>query len=233
MIVYKTTNLINGKCYIGQDAKNNPAYLGSGVALNRAIKKYGKENFKKEIVAWCCTKEHLDFLEVFYIKLFNTKSLNGYNLTDGGDGFKGKHSEETRRKMSEARKGYIGRNGVFRHSKETRKKISEIQMGRMGIKCSEETKKKISKANKGRAPWTNGRHLSRATRRKISKANMGHGRTVHSEETKKKISEALMGHVGWNKGHVGFKHSEETKRKISKALMGRKYHTEFLKIPCN
>lgn len=50
MIIYKTTNIINGKFYIGQDSKNDPNYLGSGLLLNRAIEKYGIENFKKEMV---------------------------------------------------------------------------------------------------------------------------------------------------------------------------------------
>jgi len=44
MIIYKTTNLINGKYYIGKDKYNNPSYLGSGFILYQAIKKYGKEN---------------------------------------------------------------------------------------------------------------------------------------------------------------------------------------------
>ena len=48
MIVYKTTNLINGKVYIGKDRKNNPSYLGSGILLQKAIRKYGSDNFKKE-----------------------------------------------------------------------------------------------------------------------------------------------------------------------------------------
>jgi len=47
MIIYKTTNIINGKIYVGKDESNNPAYLGSGYALKPAIKKYGKENFRK------------------------------------------------------------------------------------------------------------------------------------------------------------------------------------------
>ena len=46
MIVYKTTNLINGKIYIGKDMKNNPNYLGSGTILRRAIKKYGIREVK-------------------------------------------------------------------------------------------------------------------------------------------------------------------------------------------
>lgn len=48
MIIYKTTNKINGKIYVGLDTKNNPKYLGSGKIIKFAIKKYGKENFEKK-----------------------------------------------------------------------------------------------------------------------------------------------------------------------------------------
>ena len=53
MIIYKISNLINNKFYIGQDIKNNPKYFGSGKLITVAIKKYGKENFKKEILEFC------------------------------------------------------------------------------------------------------------------------------------------------------------------------------------
>ncbi len=53
MVIYKTTNKINKKFNNGADSRNNPNYLGSGVYLINAIKKYGKENFKKEILEEC------------------------------------------------------------------------------------------------------------------------------------------------------------------------------------
>ena len=49
MIIYKTTNLITGKIYVGQDSKNNPNYLGSGTYFLLSVKKYGKQNFIKKI----------------------------------------------------------------------------------------------------------------------------------------------------------------------------------------
>jgi group I intron endonuclease len=98
MIIYKTTNLINGKIYIGQDSKNNPEYLGSGTIIKRAINKYGKENFKKEILDICLDKEELDIKEIYWIK--ELKSIeNGYNISSGGNGCLGcKQSDETKEK---------------------------------------------------------------------------------------------------------------------------------------
>ncbi len=98
MIIYKTTNLINNKFYIGQDSKNNPEYLGSGTIIKKAINKYGKENFKKEILDICLDKEELDIKEIYWIK--ELKSIeNGYNISSGGNGCLGcKQSDETKEK---------------------------------------------------------------------------------------------------------------------------------------
>ena len=91
--IYKTTNLINNKIYIGQKVykKNNdiqspvPSYLGSGIKLKSAIKKYGKKNFKREILCWCLKQKSLDDFEKFFIKYYNSMDENiGYNLCEGG-----------------------------------------------------------------------------------------------------------------------------------------------------
>jgi len=71
MVVYKTINLINGKIYIGQDSKNNPKYLGSGVLIKKAIIKYGKENFRKEILEFCNTHKELSNQETYWINKLN------------------------------------------------------------------------------------------------------------------------------------------------------------------
>lgn len=96
-IIYKTTNLINGKIYVGSDISNIPSYLGSGKILKCAIKKYGKDNFQKEILDICSfsMKEDLSNLheiinwldekERFWIKKINSQDKNiGYNIADGG-----------------------------------------------------------------------------------------------------------------------------------------------------
>jgi group I intron endonuclease len=87
MIIYKTTNLINGKIYIGQDANDNPKYLGSGTRLRYAFKKYGKTNFKKETLSLCYSKKELDEQEIYWIKFFDsTNKAIGYNICHGGQG---------------------------------------------------------------------------------------------------------------------------------------------------
>ena len=71
MIIYKTTNLINLKIYVGKDKKNNPNYYGSGLLLRLAIKKYGKENFAKETIDICRNETELNIREIFWIKHYD------------------------------------------------------------------------------------------------------------------------------------------------------------------
>ena len=99
MVIYKTTNLINGKIYVGQDSHNDSNYLGSGYYLIRAVNKYGKENFQKEILCKCKTKEELNEKEIYWIKKLKSQNRAvGYNLTEGGQG--GFLSKEINKKIS-------------------------------------------------------------------------------------------------------------------------------------
>lgn len=88
--IYKTTNLVNGKIYIGQKKSKtflNNKYLGSGKYLWCAINKYGIENFKVELIDCAYSKQDLDKLEVFYINKYNsTNSAIGYNIALGAVG---------------------------------------------------------------------------------------------------------------------------------------------------
>jgi len=130
--IYITTNMIDGKRYIGQKnfRKGWEVYLGSGKHFKRAIKKYGKENFSREIIAIAYSKEELDKLEIEFIKLHNAvESDDYYNLCDGGIGTTGfTHSEETKQKQSEANKGE--KNYLYgKHpSEENKRKISEANI---------------------------------------------------------------------------------------------------------
>lgn len=91
--IYKITNLINGRVYVGQHDGSKSNYYASGKLIRRAIEKYGKTNFKREILAkGDFTQERLDELECFYIKqeqsYFSDYPDKGYNLTTGGQGKK-------------------------------------------------------------------------------------------------------------------------------------------------
>lgn len=137
-IIYCRTNIVNGKKYIGQTTNeylrqhkwNNLKLPYSGSLINNARKKYGLSAFTYTILVECEAdtneqlKELLNFWEKSYIGYFNTKTPNGYNLTDGGDGFLGyKQTKEHREKISSANKGK-------KRSDETRKKLSERRKGK-------------------------------------------------------------------------------------------------------
>lgn len=126
--VYKTTNSINGKFYIGKHQTNDPydSYLGSGVLLRAAIDKYGRENFKKEVLFIFNTEEEMNFKEIELASEEIVSNPMSYNIGVGGEG--GPH--------------FSGKN----HSDSTRKLLRDIAF-RAGKHVSEETRKKISENN--------------------------------------------------------------------------------------
>lgn len=107
--IYITTNLVNNKKYIGQrklQPNKNPEtdnYFGSGTLLLKAVKKYGKHNFTKEILHKCNTQEKADKLETLEITKHNAvDSDEYYNILSGGQfGRSEKHSSETSKYMKE------------------------------------------------------------------------------------------------------------------------------------
>ena len=123
MQIYKTINLINGKIYIGQDCNNNVYYFGSGFLIKKAIKKYGKINFNKDILEYCNNQKQLDEREIYWIDILDARNPKiGYNIEHGGNG-SGKVSEITKIKLSNSHKGK-------KFSKEHRRKISEALKGK-------------------------------------------------------------------------------------------------------
>jgi len=111
MFIYKITNKINGKIYIGQTSRNikerwysHCNRKDSIAPLTSAIKKYGKQNFDLEIIEKVKISKQLDIREKFWIKEFNSLAPNGYNLFDGGNKHK-KASSKLRKKLSLAKLG--------------------------------------------------------------------------------------------------------------------------------
>lgn len=87
-LVYKTTNLVNGKIYIGKHETDNldDGYLGSGKILRKAIEKYGEQNFKREILFECSTREEMNAKEAELVNEEFLKRDDIYNIKLGGDG---------------------------------------------------------------------------------------------------------------------------------------------------
>lgn len=107
--VYKITNLINGKSYIGITQRDpqirfNEHFSNKKELLYKAKEKYGKENFQLEIIEDNIPKEKIDEKERYYIKLYNTLVPNGYNLSIGGISNKS-IPEEGKQKLRECNLG--------------------------------------------------------------------------------------------------------------------------------
>lgn len=162
--LYKTECLANGKLYIGisVNQKNKQNYLGSGVALKDAIKKYGKENFKKTIlVDNVNSMEELNSLEKEYIKKYDCFCPIGYNIDLGGKG-NGNHSESTKNKISKTKKGNYSE----------KQRIANIDSHK-GLKLSSETKLKISLSMKGKPSWNKGKKMPKGHSEKMRKIMTG------------------------------------------------------------
>ena len=239
--IYKITNKVNGKCYIGQSVdierrwrdhrnelnKTNP----SNVRLYQAFRKYGFQTFSFEVLE-TCEEADLDALEIKYIAQYQSYQ-RGYNMTPGGDGTGKRMSEETRRKISEGQKGR-------RLSEEWKRNLSKALKGR---KLSDEHKQKLSECKKGIT-------FSEEHIRNLSISHMGHKptpeanrkrsesvkRALASEEVRKKMSDARKGRkcpeetrLKISEKHKGKTLSKEHRQKLSKArtrVKGRKVSEE-------
>lgn len=151
MRVYKTTNKVNGKFYIGKQASNSNWYLGSGKALKNAINKYGRENFVKEILEECSSLEELAEREKFWIDKLDAIE-KGYNIAEGGNGGRtyGGGVKKENIPWNKGTKGMQkawnkGTKGIMKPNKTTFKPGKEHPF--YGMKQSDETVKKRVKNN--------------------------------------------------------------------------------------
>jgi len=174
-IVYKVTNRLNSKFYIGVHATEdlNDSYLGSGIAIMRAVKRYGADNFDKEILHnYLCIEDMFAKEKEIVNEAFVTRR-DTYNMCLGGEGSRGhvmskegkealcrlrtgsQHSDETKKKMSESHKGKkhwaYGKTGEKNHwfgKKHSSETIEKMRQKAIGRQLLPETKAKISMTKK-------------------------------------------------------------------------------------
>lgn len=174
--IYKVTNKITGKVYIGFDS-NWPARQAVHKSLSKkpkqklhkSIRKHGWNNFHWEIIYQSLDGEHcLNIMENYFINEYDSFN-NGYNMTLGGEGTLGKktwlgkkHKKETKQKISNAIKGR-------KKSEEHSKNISKALKNKPGRKWSLEQRQLFSKKKKGIKPY----EMTEEIKRKISFSNSG------------------------------------------------------------
>lgn len=223
--IYETTNLINGKKYIGQkkSSKFIPSYKGSGKLIELALNKYGRDNFSVEMLCPCFSQEELDEEEIMAISHFNAiDSDDYYNLAAGGQGIR------------------TGSKCSAEHNLRT-------SLGMLGRPKSEEHKRHISESKLGSNNPMYGKHHSEEWKHDISAKMSGSNnpfygkkwtpemRAAHckgyslSDETRRKMSETRQRNGVWNKGVPC---SSDTKDKISRANKGRKFLGRTYKKIC-
>lgn len=145
--IYKTTNIENGKYYYGAHSTNNlnDGYLGSGVALKKAIEKYGKEKFCREIIEFCNTGDEM-YLKEEKIVSEHYKNQECYNMKSGGiGGWNYVNSNGIN----------LGDNNIMRKSDDVKKRVSEKQKKLKNgnskyVKIAKENLKKAIQSNTGK-----------------------------------------------------------------------------------
>ena len=199
MRIYKITNKINGKIYIGKHEgteSDYERYMGSGLLIRRAYEKYGVDNFIKETLEICEKKEILEEREKYWIKKYNSQNKEiGYNITEGGTGGD-TLSNHPDIKIIVEKISKAGKGRVF--TEEHRKKLSKSSLGNTkgksnkGIKKSQDHIEKLRQAAKKQ--WErqreNGYEISEEHKNKISEAKKASWQKRKQDpEYMKKVSE--------------------------------------------
>lgn len=184
-IIYKTTNQLNGKFYVGKHSTDNleDGYLGSGVLLSRAIKKHGEHNFIREVLF---VFDNLLEMELKEKELVNEDLVNSkltYNVALGGQG--GNLGNQVNKKISKnTSKALTGKSKTEEHKQALSRAAIE-----KGSRPSEATRKKIS--NTVSNTWSSMTAEERKQKCGRSGEENGFYGKTHSEDTLSKIRETI------------------------------------------
>jgi hypothetical protein len=159
--IYKTTIVPTTQIYIGQKKgtiEKTRDYLGSGKILQAKVNHYGQENCFKEILSICKDKQDLNEMEIFWIEYFRSiLSDKVLNITNGGEGFHGKHTEESKQNIRLAHLGKpkspqakLNMKLAQNRPEVKEKKSKNISIAKKGKPCSEQTRLKMSIAHLGK-----------------------------------------------------------------------------------
>ena len=188
--IYKVTNLINNKYYIGMHRTTNPndGYLGSGIAIKKAIKKYGKENFSKEVLFVFETEKEMQDKEKEIVNEDVVNDPMSYNMTQGGKG-SWSHIDVSGEKNPNFGKAIWKKGKTQEEIVEVNKKRASPgeANGMYGKTHTDETKQKIIDANKKWLETDEGKAAIKKRAAAFSKRMKG---VTKSEEQKRKMSEA-------------------------------------------
>ena len=182
MVIYKTTNLINGKYYVGKQKVYTPSYFGSGMALKHAIRKYGKQNFKKEILEECQSETDLKNKELWWLDTLDAiKDKNCYNLV--------------RETSSNQHRSY--------DDPEYKKRLS-VSITKM--LNTPESKARLKIQNGGKNNPMYGKRRTDDFKQQLSKVHTG---KIVSSETREKIRKSRLGMILTNETKIKMKNSQK------------------------
>jgi hypothetical protein len=136
--VYVTTNLVNNKIYIGVHQTENPydRYLGTGTSIKNAIKKYGRKNFKKEILCFCEDRDQAYWVEELLVTEEFIKRTDNYNeIPSGSQGIGYRTKKSTDKQMKTTRQNSLKKYGVdhYMGTKQFRQQIEKTLLETKGI----------------------------------------------------------------------------------------------------
>jgi group I intron endonuclease len=232
--IYCTTNLVNGKKYIGKHVTRDiyDDYLGSGLQLQAAIKKYGRSSFRKDVLHIYETEELMNTKEAELVNEAVIASDEYYNIAMGGHGgqivLKDGHPlyHSTRKKLKEAalkRAPELSARAKERHARKdnigmygrthTERAKARIGAAHTGKHVSAETRQKLSESHKGKEPSNKGKSLEESV-------GAARARTIKQAlSNRNKVK-----YVGRGNPMYGKKHSLSTKEQLSEKAKNREKH---------